>query len=601
MNTFIVSESTSDFSEHIYQFIMTPCAPIPVFVGKRGDIENTVKVASSFYRRRREFERGDVGVLLTPNLVENPIWKLLELVCDRWISIDETKGLQDSERLLVVGLYQDLKSSSVLGLLMSSFEDNSISIGFVSGRDIHSLSWLLAKQFAESHFVESGEIGFFSTEEMPDNVAGVHVFDVDQMEEENIRETILSRSWKKIVFQGHGKDDSINLADYTICGRAEVASIGDALPRCGYGGQKCYKDEEKLIPLAKVRADEIVLSACNSAPMSDMGLYDSKYLLLLSAIDGFARTISAGLTVHDSDFPENDLWLREVHTGVSSSHLLNESLRVRHPYPAFWTFGVPKFLNVQKYVDLIPERRYLDIQSRAQSYLVHSFINPKHWLRNRLSSLNQKMNGLLRRKSRHQVKLGELGILKELDSDLQSLDFAIASQVMRNPEDDVMNFEKYYADRSVLWKESACTILCTCGHKAFRYQRKGIISSILDTDAVTCFRCGDKQFLLSRGPRIDTFGLTRVRAGGCLTISVRVIAKEDGPVHVGLFVPLYIRTYISQKPVLKKRKVKAGEETRFEFNLMFSDETPAQAYYFTAFCVQDLAISTSREHFQLVL
>jgi hypothetical protein len=157
--------------------------------------------------------------------------------------------------------------------------------------------------------------------------------------------------------------------------------------------------------------------------LSDLGLYDQKYLLLLNAIDGFARTISAGLTVHDSEYPENDKWLQAAMSGVASSHLLNESLRVRHPYPAFWAFGLPIKQKYDKQPDPIPPVKYLQVQARAQSFLVHSFINPKHGLRNRFDSINQKLNRLLTRKQRHQMTRDDGTLFLELDSDIQSLDF----------------------------------------------------------------------------------------------------------------------------------------------------------------------------------
>jgi hypothetical protein len=176
----------------------------------------------------------------------------------------------------------------------------------------------------------------------------------------------------------------------------------------------------------------------------------------------------------------------------------------------------------------------------------------------------------------------------------------MASAVMKNPEDDVMNYEKYFADRSVLEVNITHSVPCSCGNKAIRYKRKGIVPSVLNTDAVICFRCGDKQFFMSGGPFIDTSGATKVNAGGSLSISVKVIANESGPVHVGWFVPVYIRDNISEQPVLKKKNLKAGEEAVFEFDLKFTPEIPAQAYYVTAFCVQNLAVSTSREHFQVL-
>jgi hypothetical protein len=48
-------------------------------------------------------------------------------------------------------------------------------------------------------------------------------------------------------------------------------------------------------------------------------------------------------------------------------------------------------------------------------------------------------------------------------------------------------------------------------------------------------------------------------------------------------------------------RVKAGpdQEREVAFRVRFAGDTPPQAYYFTAYAVQDLAVSTARRHFGL--
>ncbi|MFB8176006.1 hypothetical protein ACFC8N_07990 [Streptomyces sp. NPDC055966] len=161
------------------------------------------------------------------------------------------------------------------------------------------------------------------------------------MESTDVKSEILGTRWRRILFQGHGNHDSINLADFTVCGLSELAlrRPGALGPACAYG-PTCYKPMDKLIQSREVRAAEIVMSSCNNAPFADAALYDPKYQLMLNAIDGTAKDVVAAITVHDSDRAENRAWMDAALADAPSVTVLNASIRTAQPFPAYLHFGM---------------------------------------------------------------------------------------------------------------------------------------------------------------------------------------------------------------------------------------------------------------------
>ncbi len=159
-------------------------------------------------------------------------------------------------------------------LLQRSYRAPDIGLSFLSGRDWRSLLWNVAKQYARTDGTLT-RAGLFTDTDRPAPTANVHTFDDRDFERTDIQAAVLDHRWRSVVFQGHGKDDSINLGEFTICGLNPTAPRDPSAlgPRCAYG-LPCYKPEDKLVPLNQVRAAEVVLSACNRGPLSDLALYD---------------------------------------------------------------------------------------------------------------------------------------------------------------------------------------------------------------------------------------------------------------------------------------------------------------------------------------
>lgn len=595
----------AEFLEALEHFKSKKSVSMPVWIGERTDLIESINLSNDLYNELQKPKPVAFGLLLS-DCSDLAKLLLINYLVEQWITFEEAIALAEKDveaQVLVVGLYNKLDWSKVRQLVLCSHYHLGFRVGFLTGRDQHSLLWMAAKQWATIK-PDVQDIGFFSDVDSPPPEGHVRVYSTAEFDTQDIKSILLNQTWRQLLFQGHGKDDNVNLGDFTICGRNDQVAQqkGSLYPRCGYGWP-CFKDEAKLIPLNQLRCAQIILSACNSGPLPGLELYDPKYQLLLNAIDGCAQVVVAALSVHDSERPENGLWIDHVaHGGTQSITLLNQSLSFQHPHPAFWHIGLPSDSEIepsdQAELNLYDRELYSCI-TRVQSYLVSNLLPPNYPLRNRLNSFNQKFNLALSRAKRYEDRHEAAKWSKSLRADLQSLDYALVQRIIKCPEDDIMNFGSYYSDRSLLNTKTVKEVSCSCGFPAQEFERQGLVESVLAMTYVYCLHCGDKVVKLNGAPKIDCSALARISVGESLTIQVRVKCLESGPVHVGLFVPSYLREYTMVEPTTRKVKGAAGQTYEVGFTVNFSLDVPAQAYYFTAFAVQNLGLSTYRQHFGL--
>lgn len=589
----------SEFTWRCQAFSKTARPPIPVWVGERRDLLDAVTLAETLYCRAAGPQQADVGVLLT-DMAHEITESLLRPLAHTWVTLDELAAIEGPTSVLVVGLYHDLHWRVARPLLFQS-QKQQFALGFLSGRDIHSLLWLVARQWAVVD-PQVQAIGFFSAVDTPAPASPIQVYGERAMERENIQHILLDQPWRRVLLQGHGKDDSINLGNFTVCGRNEFvgSTTGTLLPRCAYG-LSCYKDEKKLIPLRQVKAAELVLSACDSGPLAGLAMYDPKYVLLLNAIDGCAQTIVSAVNVHDSGTPENDLWLTQAaRTDISAARILNRSLNMRHPYPVFWHFGLPlKELPPTRAVDeSTADETIVRVVNRLHGYLVSDLLPQKHPFIPRLQKLNHKVNLYLTHDQLFEnARSGgtqEASIL----TDLQSIDYTMAQHILTNPEDPVMAYDSYFMDRSILLPSTVQEVTCACGAPAQQFQHRGRVATIPTITRIVCTRCGDKALQLDHTPVLCCDAADRVCADQPLTAEITVTGQERGPVQVGIFVPLYLRPYTRIEPALKKVKISSpGERRSLMVTISFAAGVPPHAYYVKVFAIQNLGISIYRHRF----
>lgn len=589
----------SEFTWRCQVFSQTARPPIPVWVGERRDLLATVALAQTLYCQAARPQQADVGILLTES-VHDITESLLRPLARMWVTLDELAAIEGSMSVLVVGLYQDLHWQAVRPLLFQS-QKQQFALGFLSGRDIHSLLWLVARQWAVVD-PQVQAIGFFSAVATPAAALPIQVYGEGAMERENIQQLLLGQPWRKVLLQGHGKDDSINLGNFTVCGRNEFVcpTTGTLLPRCAYG-LSCYKEEQKLIPLRSVKAAELVLSSCDSGPLAGMAMYDPKYVLLLNAIDGCAQTIVSAVNVHDSGALENDLWLTQVaRADVSAARVLNRSLSARLPYPVFWHFGLPlKDLPPTRAVDeSTADETIVRVVNRLHSYLVSDLLPQKHPFIPRLQKLNHKVNLYLTHGQLFENACSGGALEASILTDLQSIDYTMAQHILTNPEDPVMAYDSYFMDRSTLLPSTVQEVTCACGAPAQQFQHRGRVATTPTITRVVCTRCGDKALQLDHTPVLWCDAADRVRADQPLTAEITVTGQERGPVQVGLFVPLYLRPYTRIEPALKKVKISSpGERRSLTVTISFAAGVPPHAYYVKVFAIQNLGISIYRHRF----
>ncbi|MGK4578864.1 hypothetical protein [Kitasatospora sp. HPMI-4] len=584
--------------------------PVPVPVEGRADLVRSVELASGLYTGVRRPNPLDLGVVLGAERLPEGVTELARPLAREWVAEEQLADIAAFHRrypgrLLLVGCYDRLNLDPVRALLLATYRSDRHGLTLLSGRDAASLAWNIAKQYARP---ASGvdALGLFTDTDRPPHLPGVRVFDDRDFERVDIRGEILGTHWRRVAFQGHGKDDSVNLGDFTICGlnRSVAARPGLLGPRCAYG-LPCYKPEDKLVPLSRVAAVELVLSACNSGPLADLALYDPKYQLLLNALDGPARTVVSAVSVHDSDRPENVAWMRAALTGADSVDTLNASLAGSHPYPAFMRFGLPDSPQRTGLPDTAqhtpqpsehrPDPLVITVGRRLTALLGSDLLPHNHSQRPRLTKLARKVDLWVSRPT-HLADQSPEEIRSSLTADLQSLDHAIAEQVAANPETELMNYPAHFGDRSRLDPEVR-EVTCHCGRPAQEFTRRGLLPHILDTTCAVCMRCGDVTFRLPEAPALLAHSADEVAQGGVLEVRASLTAARPGPVRLGLFVPTYLREDTNVEPAITKVRAVEHRQVDVAFRLRFASATAPQAYYFTVFAVQDLAVSTARRHF----
>ncbi|MFI6087913.1 hypothetical protein [Streptomyces sp. NPDC051218] len=595
----------ADLPVAVREFLADPDRqPIPVPVDERDDLVHSVGLASRLYSGVRRPAPLDFGVVLGRAELADGVVELARPLAREWLTEDDLAGFRERPpgTLLLVGTYARLNLDPVRPLLLATYRDARRGLSLLSGRDGASVAWNVAKQYA--HVSEDLDaLGLFTDTDRPPRLPGVKVFDDRDFERDDIQAEILGTQWRRVVFQGHGKDDSINLGEFTICGLNESATArpGVLAPRCAYG-LPCYKPEDKLVPLNKVEATELVLSACNSGPLADLALYDPKYQLLLNALDSPARTVVSAVSVHDSDRPENVAWMLAAATGADSVDTLNASLAGSHPYPAFMRFGLPGSPDETPAPpapsDHAPDPLVLTVGRRLSALLGSELLPHNHSLRPRLGKLARKVDLLVSRPT-HLADQTPDEIRSSLSADLQSLDHVIAGQVSENPENEIMNYPAHFGDRSSL-DPDVREVVCHCGRPAQEFARRGLLPHVLDTLCVVCMRCGDVTFRVPDAPQLLAHAADEVTQGGVLEVRASLTAARPGPVRLGLFLPSYLRDDTTVEPA--KVKVRASDEHARDvvFKVRFAPDTAPQAYYFTVFAVQDLAVSTARRHFGVV-
>ncbi|MER6949361.1 hypothetical protein ABT294_35645 [Nonomuraea sp. NPDC000554] len=594
MSVFRAVSSFADFGREVAEFQAAWSegrreSAVPVWTGERSDLVTALDLASGLYPALRQPPRCAAGAVLGD--LPEAVRSFAHPLARQWTDGEPSAG---DGSLVILGCYADLRME-VLGPVLIDACRRGRDVFLLTGRDPHSLTWMIAKQYGEVAAV--GETGLFTDLDTEPVSTSATYYDSRTLGGADLGRIAAERVWKRVMVSGHGTEDSINLGAHTVCGLSPVAGPARPGPTCAYG-RGCYKPEDKLVPAHRVRAAELVLSGCDSGALADLASYSPRYQLLLNAVDGPAQTVVAALSMHQSARVENLIWLDSADRGGSTARLLNASLGTMHPYPTFIQVGLPS----SAYGDMAPPAPVLedeepaglvkDLGSRARGFLMTGMLPAAHPLREGFAKVAEQAETTAVRPVMG-LAVERAAFLRSLRDEARSLDEAIAVRIAQRPDDGLAEFSRFFGDRSSVSLPDATTTPCVlCGRTAWQYRRRGFSARVPDTTAHVCLSCGPVGYTMDGGVRLDASAAPTVFAGATLRIEATVEPLRPGPVQVGVIVPWSLRARIS--PATHAVRLGRRERRSVLFDVCLDPSAPPQEHHFTVFGVQDLAISLLR-------
>ncbi|MCX4680637.1 hypothetical protein OG413_36095 [Streptomyces sp. NBC_01433] len=582
--------------------------PVPVWTGPRADLVDGMALAEEVYDGRRTPLVCTTGVFV--GVLPPAVMDLARPLATAWVSTPDE--LPADGAVLIVGTYQDLDGDSLHKLIERAHRERR-GLHVLTGRDVHSVSWMIAKQYGRP--VPHGRVGVFSELDTLPPVGDAAWHGAEEVAHQDVQALALKQVWRRVLFHGHGKDDQLNLGQYTLCGLSPVRATapGAQGPRCAYG-LGCPKPEDKLIPANAIRTAEIVMSGCYSGPLAGHSVYDPKYVLLLNAIDGPPQTVLAALSACDAGRPETAAWLTtEPGRDGGTALALNRRLADINPYPAFLQVGLepsaawdttarPAAVGGQP---AGPQGSAADddtalplrlLGTRLSGYLGSGLLGGDHPLQRRLQQFSDRLL-IYTARTNSPPAGGETPTGRELAAELASLDLALAQRLARDSSDPLLDFPTYFGVRSTAREPAESAQVCACGRPLLVHLRRGTLPVITDTVQAVCPRCGDVLNSYAEAPELRVEAAGDAVVGTRLPVTVEVIAHRAGTVNVGVTLPSYLDARV--QPLMRRVVVRPGQATRTELALDLAPEAAPQAYYFTVFAVHDLGLAAARVQFGL--
>ncbi|GAA1371308.1 hypothetical protein [Catellatospora chokoriensis] len=613
---FSVLDDAASYASAVDEFLTaSSSATVPVWTGGRADLAASVERAAAIYANVSRPVARTYGVVLKPDTLPAGLGALLTPLARTWLDETEVEaalldkldaqehsgrdtGQGEEYTVLIAGLYEHFTADLIWPLVRATAHRPNVRLTFLTGRDAASLAWFTAKQYVHTAS-DVRELGLYTAVDRGlTRDGGIQLRDERGVETADVKSELLGTRWRRLFLQGHGRDDSLNLAEFTICGRNDAVERNEALvaPLCAFTSH-CYKPDDKLIQLREIRAAEIVLSSCNNSPFADAAAYDPKYQLVLNAIDGTAKDIVGAITVHDSGRAENVAWAEAALAHASSVTALNSSIRSAEPFPAYVHFGIGDDPGVAPEPPaLTPEPLLLTTSARLTAYLAGGLLSANNPLRPRLDKLAAKVENQVSKRDLA-VNQDRAKTIRSLMDDLQSVDMAIATQFVKDPDNELSNCYAHFGDRGRLDFSTIAHVRCQCGRPAERYVRRALVPTALDTEGVICTRCGDVAFRLNDSPSLLIYTDEQAPAGATVQVRVAVREARPGILRLGLFFASYGRAGCTITPELQKVRIGSDGTGQAEFALTTDAEIPPHNYYMTAYAVQDLAVTIARRNF----
>ncbi|MEU6556628.1 hypothetical protein ABZ915_41265 [Streptomyces sp. NPDC046915] len=119
--------------------------PLPVWTGDRGDLLDGIALAEQVYGGHRTPDPADTGVLFGHDRLPEALRALVGPLARRWVT--DPARLPEDGSVLLVGTYARLRGDEVRQAVEDAYAAER-PLSLLTGPDVHSLSWLVAQQYA---------------------------------------------------------------------------------------------------------------------------------------------------------------------------------------------------------------------------------------------------------------------------------------------------------------------------------------------------------------------------------------------------------------------------------------------------------------------
>lgn len=605
----VVSDNKKDYLNYWISFGKKQINFLPVYCKNINELEEQVSFLNSFCTIKEDVNKVDYAIDIS-NLKE-----MFDIAKNEISSFWGTKEhfLKNSHTykdVLLFGLYEDFKYSNLGDFFLYCYLQG-IPIYCLIARNESSLSWLLVRQFLD---YKTNDFRSIFTYQRVGNKSLIRenieknstwcVNDIEAIKKINIKEKIYDNVWDTLIFHGHGKEDNLNLDDYTLCGNNSLISSQSVLfPSCGYCHQECFKSTDKLIDLKKVKSKNLILLSCNNFTFFDLSLYDYKYSLGLNAIDSIFQNITLSVGVHSTEIHDIEKYILYSNNHSHIPSLFHVIEQEKHRYPFLIQIGLPqkKQDNVFNFqTDELQNSKgdltNINIINRLYFFAKSFLLDDQHIVKKNSNNILSTIENSYKNNNYYEGKK----IFKELLNKANALSIIMMNEMINSNEDGLHDFYDYCIARSKIEKIQY-GFKCSCGEKSIYTRYVGMTTNVLNIESITCYRCGDKELSMIHMPKISVFCDPIIRVGDTLKIKCNIKPQEKGNIHVSNILPKYIQNYRKNPP--KTHKIKNNsydKEYVYEDTIEFNENIPCQAYYVTLIIVQNAGISISRVNFNIV-
>lgn len=573
---------------------------IPIYVDKgRTDLLSKIQFINQSNQDLKKICKCDYGFIFSDEVLD--LGKS-ELFCEKWIaSVDEIENSSEFQTIVAIGLYKDFTQGKVLQWI-DFCKSQKKELFFLVGRDMSSLSWIIAKQFLESNLeLPRAVFSLRNLGEYRKKDLNWQLYDGDDYQTKDIKSIIEQTNWSELLFHGHGKEDYLHLGDFTLCGaNCSAEGEGGFVPSCG-NGMGCFKEDNKVINLNTVRAEKILLISCSNFPFYDCKLYNSKYNIILNAIDGFAKNIVASITVQSADNPELDELICD--TSINNIGVrLHEKLDDMQPFASIINIGLPATELSKKEVvgthRLTPLTK--TILSRISLYVSSGMLSKEHPIYKLSQKILQDYNPITRRGiygvTDRQVSEFEQSVVNRVNP----LTKKIGELMVASLNDELHGFSGYSALRSIKDKNSVVVGICSCGKRSYRCEYEPEIPTIFRIESIYCYKCGEKLTGMTEMPQVVFSCDERNKEGLVVNYEFSITPQQRGDVFWTILLPSAIEDKCITKRELHKIKFKSIRTEKIVGKIEFDESIKIQGYWMKVLVMQNAGISISRAFFNLV-